>query len=183
MVDTMKNKFLEQAVYAYSPTPRFITVLLMALIFLVVLPFLLIKLGGIFDQWLGQSFVITEPVILIFGWPMISSSSLFAMCTKYYQFTVGRGTPLPWMATQQLIVQPPYTYYRNLMTLGAFVLYLGVSILYTSYGTMFLVLLLAAGLIAYIKRVEETGLKPVWSRIPGLQATHSGSFSPCLKPT
>ena len=51
------------------------------------------------------------------------------------------------MATQQLIVQPPYTFCRNPMTLGAIMMYLGMALLFNSPGAAMLVLLCAAGLI------------------------------------
>lgn len=62
---------------------------------------------------------------------------------------------MPLMATQKLIIQPPYTYCRNPMALGAIGVYLGVAILFRSMGAAILVLFVASWLLIYIKRVEE----------------------------
>jgi protein-S-isoprenylcysteine O-methyltransferase Ste14 len=155
MVGQMKHRLLKQADHEYNPKQRFIFLLFLAPIFLVLLPFLFISLGAKLDQWLGWPCFFAVPVNLIVGWLMILPGWLFAMWANYSQFTIGRGTPVPLMATQSLIVQPPYTYCRNPMALGAFICYLGVAILCRSYGAIFLVLLFAIGLIIYIKRVEE----------------------------
>jgi len=86
--------------------------------------------------------------VLFSGW-------LFAIWSIYVQFTIGRGTPIPVMATQELIIQPPYAYTRNPMALGAIVMYTGVCILIGSIGAFILVALGAAALLTYIHRFEE----------------------------
>jgi protein-S-isoprenylcysteine O-methyltransferase Ste14 len=86
---------------------------------------------------------------------LILPSWLFGMWSIYSQFTIGRGTPVPLMATQKLIIQPPYAYCRNPMALGGIGMYLGAAILFRSIGAVILVLLFASGLLIYIKRVEE----------------------------
>jgi protein-S-isoprenylcysteine O-methyltransferase Ste14 len=155
MVRVMKNRFLRQASREYNPKQRLIALLCMVPIFLVVIPFLLVRLGGKLDQWLGWDFLLTEPANWLVGWSLILIGWMFGIWSNYSQFTIGRGTPVPLMATQQLIIQPPYTYCRNPMALGAIVLYLGVGVLFKSYGAMILVLLLAVCLLVYIKYVEE----------------------------
>jgi protein-S-isoprenylcysteine O-methyltransferase Ste14 len=151
----MKNKVLEQARREYSPTQRFIALLFLAPIFLFALPYLFIWLGVRLDHWLGWPPVLSLPFNLILGGLLILPSWFFAMWSIYSQFTIGRGTPVPLMATQELIVQPPYTYCRNPMALGAIGMYLGVAILFRSIGAVILVLLFAIWLLIYIKRVEE----------------------------
>jgi protein-S-isoprenylcysteine O-methyltransferase Ste14 len=86
--------------------------------------------------------------LILAGW-------LFAIWSIYAQFTLGRGTPVPLMATQKLVVQPPYTWCRNPMALGAIVMYTGVAVLFGSMGAFTLVLLGAACLLVYIKLLEE----------------------------
>jgi len=46
----------------------------------------------------------------------------------YIQYTLGKGTPAPAVATKKLVTQGPYAYSRNPMTLGALVMYLGIGI-------------------------------------------------------
>ncbi len=95
------------------------------------------------------------PANAIVGGLLVLSGWLLGMWTNYVQFTLGRGTPVPLMATQKLIVHPPYSYCRNPMALGAIVLYGGVSVVAGSLGAALLVLLGAVALLTYIKVVEE----------------------------
>jgi len=151
----MKDKLLEQAKHEYSPKQRIVALLFLAPIFLIVLPFILITLGTRINQWLQWSPIFYEPLNLILGCLLILAGWIFGMWSNYIQFTLGRGTPVPLMATQKLIIQPPYSYCRNPMALGAIVMYLGVAILFGSMGAVVLVLLGAGCLLTYIKRIEE----------------------------
>lgn len=151
----MKDRFLKQAEREYNPKQRLAALLVEAVFFLVIFPFALLALGSVLDRWLQWPRLAYPPINLVLGWLLIVAGWLFAMWSIYVQFTLGRGTPVPLMATQKLVVQPPYSYCRNPMTLGAIVLYLGVAILFGSLGAAVLVLLGAAWLLTYIKRVEE----------------------------
>lgn len=151
----MKDKLLAQASHEYSPKQRFVVLLLLGPIFLFVLPYLFHRLGARLDRWLRWPPILYRPFNLILGWLLILPSWLLAMWSVVSQFDIGRGTPVPLMATQKLIVQPPYTFCRNPMALGAIGMYLGVAILFRSIGAVILVLLSAGLLLLYIKRVEE----------------------------
>ena len=151
----MKDKLLEQAKREYSPQKRLVALLILAPIFLILLPYLLITLGSKLDQWMQWSAILGEPVNLALGWLLIVTGWLLGMWSNIVQFDIGRGTPVPLMATQKLIVQPPYTYCRNPMALGAILMYLGVAILFSSLGAILLVGLGAVSLLVYIKILEE----------------------------
>ena len=151
----MKDKFLKQTKREYSPNQRLVALAVEGVVFLIVLPFALIALGSSLDQWLRWLPILYELINLVLGGLLIVAGWLFAIWSIYVQFTLGRGTPVPLMATQKLIVQPPYNYCRNPMALGAIVMYLGVAILFGSIGAVALVLLGTALLLTYIKRVEE----------------------------
>jgi protein-S-isoprenylcysteine O-methyltransferase Ste14 len=124
-------------------------------IFLLVLPYLFRRLGARLDRLLQWPPILYRPFNLILGWLLILPSWLLALWSVASQFDVGRGTPVPLMATQKLVVQPPYTFCRNPMALGAIGMYLGVAILFRSIGAVILVLLSAGLLLVYIRRVEE----------------------------
>lgn len=151
----MKDKFLKQASREYSEKQRFIMLLFLAPIFLFLLPYLFVWLGARVDQWLQLPPVFSPPYNWFFGGGLILSGWSFAIWSIYSQFTLGRGTPVPLMATQKLVVQPPYTYCRNPMALGAIGMYLGAAILFRSLGAVIVVLLVASALLIYIKRTEE----------------------------
>jgi protein-S-isoprenylcysteine O-methyltransferase Ste14 len=152
---TLRDRLLEQSSHEYSPRTRLVAMLFLAPIFLVALPCLFIRLGAQVDaamQWLP---VLPPPRNLIVGMLLALPSGLLGLWANHRQFTIGRGTPVPLMATQELIVAPPYTYTRNPMALAAIGMYLGVALLFQSIGAVILVLLFAAVLLTYIKRGEE----------------------------
>jgi protein-S-isoprenylcysteine O-methyltransferase Ste14 len=151
----LKDKLLHQARHEFTPKQRFIFLLVLAPVFLIILPLILIGLGSRLDQWLHWSPILYAPFNLILGLLLSAASWIFAMWSIYSQFTLGRGTPVPLMATQKLIIQPPYSFCRNPMALGAIGMYLGVAILFGSLGAVVLVFLGAALLLTYIKRIEE----------------------------
>ncbi len=151
----MKEKFLKQAEHEYSPASRILALLVEGLLFLVILPLALIYLAPLLDRQLGLPSLAFGAINVILGCAVSVAGILLAWLTIYVQFTIGRGTPVPMMATQQLIVQRPYNYCRNPMALGAILLYLGVAILLGSIGAVVLVLIGAVLLMTYIKLVEE----------------------------
>jgi protein-S-isoprenylcysteine O-methyltransferase Ste14 len=151
----MKDKLLEQASHEYSEHQRLVALVCMVPLFLFLIPYFFIWLGARLDQWLHLPPVFPLPFNLILGGLLILPSWSFAIWSIYSQFTIGRGTPVPLMATQKLIVQPPYTYCRNPMALGAIGMYLGVAVLFHSIGAAIVVLLFAGLLLTYIKSAEE----------------------------
>jgi protein-S-isoprenylcysteine O-methyltransferase Ste14 len=151
----MRDKFLKQTRHEYNPNQRMLALLLMAPLFLVVIPYLFVVLGSKVDQRFQWPPILDAPFNYILGGLLILAGLLFAWWSIYSQFTIGLGTPVPLMATQKLVVQPPYTYCRNPMALGAIGAYLGVAILFHSLGAVLLVLLVGGLLLAYIKRFEE----------------------------
>ncbi len=151
----LKDRFLQQAKHEYSPRQRIALLLVAGLVFLVVLPYALAALSAVLDTWLNLPRFTYSFITLLVGVLMILGGWLVGIWANYAQFTFGRGTPVPLMATQRLIIQPPYTYCRNPMALGAIVMYLGESVVLGSLSAAGLVLLGAVGLLTYIKRIEE----------------------------
>ena len=78
-----------------------------AVFFMLIYPFVLIKLWRRRDRWLRWPRLIYQPNNLAVGW-IIIVRWLFSMWSIYARFTIGRGTPVPLMATQKLVVQLPY---------------------------------------------------------------------------
>ena len=134
---------------------RSVVLILLAPVFLVAVPSLFIGLGTWLDQQMGLPPVPPSPANLIVGIPLILAGGALALWSNHRVFTIGRGTPLPVMPTQALIVEPPYTFTRNPMALGAISLYLGVALLARSLGAILMVLLCAAALLTYIRFIEE----------------------------
>lgn len=151
----MKEKFLKQAAREYSPGRRIIGLMIEGVFFLVILPVALVYFSTRLDQRFGLPHLSFGIINIILGCIFIATGFLLGWWANYVQFTVGRGTPVPLMATQQLIVQKPYSYCRNPMALGAIVAYTGVAILIGSVSAVFLVFIGAVLLLVYIKLLEE----------------------------
>lgn len=151
----MRERLLKQTKHEYSPNQRLALLAAAGVIFLIILPLALVRLGGRLDRALGWPALSYPPVNAIVGGLMILSGWLLGLWTNYVQFTLGRGTPVPVMATQKLLTCPPYSYCRNPMALGAIVAYLGVSVVAGSPAAGLLWLLGAVALLTYIKAIEE----------------------------
>ena len=125
----MRERLLKQASHEYSPKQRAALLAAAGVLFLVILPWALVRLGGRLDHALDWPALRYPPVNAIAGGLLVLAGWLLGVWSNYLQFTLGRGTPVPVMATQKLIVRPPYSYCRNPMALGAIVAYLGVSVI------------------------------------------------------
>jgi len=153
------NRFKKWAQHEYSKKQRMIAVIFGGFIFWIVIPFFIIVASSYIDQRLRLpkfQYGLINPVagllLMIIGW-------LFANWTVKVQFSLGRGTPIPLMATQKLVVKEPYTYCRNPMTLGTALYYLGVAIWLGSISAIGLGLIYPVGILIYIKQIEEKELE------------------------
>ncbi len=155
----MKDKLLRRAQREYSPKRRLLALSVEVAVFLGVLPVALVTLSSSLDLWLHLPRLGCGPINTVIGCLSILAGFILGLWTVYVQFTVGRGTPAPVMATQKLIVRGPYEYCRNPMTLGTIVLYLGIAILIGSLSAVGLVALGAASLLVYVKLIEEKELE------------------------
>jgi len=151
----MKEKLLQQTKREYSVRKRLIAVMVEGMLFLVILPLAIIYLSSLLDTRLSLPSLTDGKVHLLIGWLLITAGFLFAAWAIYVQFTIGRGTPAPVMATQKLIVERPYNYCRNPMALGTIVFYLGMALTIGSVAAIGLVIIGAVVLLTYIKAVEE----------------------------
>jgi protein-S-isoprenylcysteine O-methyltransferase Ste14 len=153
------NRLKKWAEHEYSKKQRIVAVAFGGFIFWIVIPFFIIVVSSYIDPGLHLPkfyYGLINPVIgllfIVFGW-------LFANWTVKVQFSLGRGTPIPLMATQKLIIKRPYNYCRNPMTLGTTLFYLGVSIWLGSISAIGLGLVYPVGILIYIKLVEEKELE------------------------
>jgi protein-S-isoprenylcysteine O-methyltransferase Ste14 len=151
----MKDKLLKPTQHEYSSAQRLVLLFFAGILFLVLIPVALISASSPLDQALRLPKLVYEPVNGLLGLLFILAGLSFGLWSNYVQFTVGRGTPVPIMATQKLIVEPPYSYCRNPMALGAILLYLGIAIWLGSLSALGMVLLPAICLLIYIKLLEE----------------------------
>ncbi len=151
----MKERFLENAKKEYTPEKRMQGLAIEGILFLGILPFILIFLCPRLDRLWGIPSFSSGWLTVLPGVVLIAGGALLAWWTIYVQFTIGRGTPVPVMATQKLIIQPPYSYCRNPMVLGTILAYLGVAVLVGSLSGLGLVILGTALLLTYVRLLEE----------------------------
>lgn len=151
----MKEKFLKQAKHEYSPGERIMALMIEGIFLLGILPGALVYFSPRLDDRFAFPPFAFGVISIVLGCGFVVAGILFAWWAIYVQFTIGRGTPVPVMATQQLIIQKPYNYCRNPMALGAIAVYLGVAILTGSISAVVIVLTFAILLLVYIKFLEE----------------------------
>ena len=151
----MLEKILEKAKRTYDPKQRLIALSFEGIFFLGILPILLKYVSHRIDAWLHIPPFDAQGFLFLLGSLFIISGFAFALWSIYVQFTIGKGTPVPMMATQKLIITKPYNYCRNPMALGTIVLYLGMAICFGSFSAIALVFIGSAFLLTYIKLFEE----------------------------
>jgi protein-S-isoprenylcysteine O-methyltransferase Ste14 len=97
------------------------------------------------------------------GWYLVGMFGLLGLLlflwTVFLQVKKGRGTPVPLLPPERLLVDAPYTYCRNPMALGAIMYYFGVCVYFESWDALFIVAPAAVLLLAYIKVWEEHELE------------------------
>ena len=102
-------------------------------------------LGSIRLGWLNQA---VGPALTVGGLALV-------VWSVHIQYTLGKGTPAPKVATQKLVMHGPYAYTRNPMTLGALLMYLGIGVWIGSGVVVILAVIVFSGLLTYIY-VHET---------------------------
>jgi len=95
---------------------------------------------------------------LALGLTMAAGGIVLVVWSVSIQYTLGKGTPAPKVATQRLVTQGPYAYTRNPMTLGALLIYLGIGIWMGSGVVILLTLIVFSTLLVYIYNHETLEL-------------------------
>jgi protein-S-isoprenylcysteine O-methyltransferase Ste14 len=153
------NRYKKWSEREYGKAQRMMAVIFGGIIFWIIIPLFIVvgsvfmdprlSLPRFFHRWIN---VIIALIFMVAGW-------LFANWTVKLQFSLGKGTPIPLMPTQKLIIKRPYTYCRNPMALGTAAFYLGVAIWLGSISATGLALIYPVGILIYIKLIEEKELE------------------------
>lgn len=155
----MDNRFVEWAAKKYSRRQRLLALIPEGIFYLGIIPLFLVVVPAYLDSWFNIPRFIFAPLNLIIAIILIIVGFLFAFWTVMVQITIGEGTPAPMMPTQKLIITGPYMYCRNPMVLGTVTLYLGIVVLTGSLSSLGLLALITAGLLLYVKLIEEKELE------------------------
>lgn len=114
-----------------------------------------VGIGRLLGGWGQFSFHWWNQILAVV---MIISGIVLIVWSISIQYTLGKGTPFPKVATQRLITSGPYAYTRNPMTLGALLLYLGIAIGIGSIPVILLVLIIFSALLTFIYNHETREL-------------------------
>lgn len=153
------NSFKKWAEREYTKKQRIVALFFAGMLLAVAVPFFLVVASPYIDRLLHLPRFVYGPMNPTIAVLLIGAGWLFAMWAIKVQFSFAKGTPLPVMATQKLVVKRPYTYCRNPMALGYIIFCLGIAIWIGSLSAVGLTLLFAALLMVYNKLVEEGELE------------------------
>jgi protein-S-isoprenylcysteine O-methyltransferase Ste14 len=137
---------------------RIAATLLAGVIFVILLPLVIVKVGPALDRLIGLPRIDLGALNYLLGGLLVVVGLFFAWWSIYVQLTRGRGTPLPMLPTQELLTKGPFRYCRNPMTLGTILAYLGLGVIAGTVVGIGFVLCFAALLILYLKQLEEKEL-------------------------
>ena len=140
-----KNDFLAKGL------PTFVFFFLFPTLFFVIPNFVL-------DSWLNLPELFSTMTRIFFGGTMIFIGIFFLLWTLKAQKEIGKGTPMPLMATQKLVVQAPYSFTRNPLAFGLINFYIGISMVLGSISSLMIVLIFSSLILVYIKFIEEKEL-------------------------
>lgn len=138
----------------YSATYRAVATGLGATLFMTGWPALIwvVGRGGKGDVFPSSAAVLLSALLFMAGIPWVGWAVL-------WQLWKGRGTPVPWVPTQEFLPSGPYRYCRNPMMFGFFIYLAGWAALFNREGSWVAVLVLMILVILGIKRIEEKELE------------------------
>jgi protein-S-isoprenylcysteine O-methyltransferase Ste14 len=153
------NRYKKWASREYSLNHRLLALIPAGLLFLLIFPYLLVILLPRQDAWLHLPSLYFGLVNIFVGIVFLVIGVIYGFWSIYSQLSRARGTPLPMMPTQKLLIDGPFRQCRNPMTFGTITAYLGVGILVGSVSSIVFILIIGGLLLTYIKRFEERELE------------------------
>jgi protein-S-isoprenylcysteine O-methyltransferase Ste14 len=157
--ETTVNRYKRWSEREYSKAQRMTAVICGGIVFWIIIPFFIVVGSAFLDPWLSLPRFFHRSINPIIALVLMVAGWLFANWTVKVQFSFGKGTPIPLMATQKLVVKRPYTYCRNPMALGTTAFYFGVAIWTGSLSALGLSLIYPVVILIYIKLIEEKELE------------------------
>ena len=111
------------------------------------------------DRWVGLPVFLSPLSRTVLGGSLIILGSIFLFWSIMAQREIGKGTPMPLMATQKLVVQKPYLYCRNPIFFGVINLFSGISFLLNSISSLVMVFIFSVTILLYTRFIEEKELE------------------------
>ncbi len=153
------DQFEKWAKREHGKRQRIVIVVLGGVFFWIVIPFFILFVSYSIDQLLPLPNFNYGTINSVLGLVFMGVGWFFANWTVKVQFTIGRGTPIPLVATQKLLTTGPYAYCRNPMAFGTDLFYIGMAIWLGSISAVVLSLIYPVGILIYIKVIEEKELE------------------------
>ena len=154
------DKLVETSQNPPSPRNEFVIRVLPVFVFFFFLPALLFIIPDlVLDKWLQLPTLLSFPIRIILGGFLIALGLFFLVSSTKVQREIGKGTPMPLKATQNLVVEKPYSYCRNPLYFGLINFFFGISIMIGSPSSLVMVFIFTAVILSYIKLIEEKELE------------------------
>jgi protein-S-isoprenylcysteine O-methyltransferase Ste14 len=153
------NLFRKWSSREYPLPVRLVVLLLPGILLVFLIPYLLLVTLPQLDSRIGLPRVDIGVGNPILAGLFVALGLFLAWWSIGDQLFRAKGTPLPVMPTQILLIKGPFRLCRNPMTLGTILAYLGLAIWAGSIFSLVLVLIIAVLLILYLKLLEEHELE------------------------
>ena len=151
LVELSKNPLSPKNDFLAKGLPIFVFFFFFPIVFFIIPNFVL-------DPWLSLPELFSSMTRILLGGIMIFQGVYFLLWTLKAQREIGKGTPMPLIATQKLVIQAPYSFTRNPLVFGLINFYFGISIAINSISSLVIILIFSNLILAYIKFVEEKEL-------------------------
>jgi protein-S-isoprenylcysteine O-methyltransferase Ste14 len=156
----LADKLADASNLPLSPGTRFLAKALPVFVYSIFFPALLFFIPKfILDPWLQLPQFLTPVARAVLGGSLITLGLIPLLWSIRVQRVIGQGTPMPLMATQNLVVEKPYSYCRNPLYFGLINLFFGISILLGSISSLFMVLAFSVIILLFTRIVEEKELE------------------------
>ncbi len=156
----LADKLAETSNQPPSTRRRILAKILPVFVYTLFFPTLLFIIPKLYlDRWLRLPTFITPVFRGLLGGSLLTMGLIFLFWSIRAQRELGKGTPMPLMATQNLVVQKPYLYCRNPIFFGVINLFFGISILFNSISSLVMVLIFSVIILLYTRFIEEKELE------------------------
>ena len=154
------DRLAEASKRPFTARRRFLAKALPVFVYSFFFPALLFIIPKFFlDRWLHLPTLLSPVARAVLGGSLVIPGLLFLFWSVRAQREIGKGTPMPLRATQELVVQKPYSYCRNPLFFGLINLFFGISILFGSISSLIVVFTFSVVISLYVKFIEEGELE------------------------
>jgi len=156
----LAEKLAETSSRPPSTRRRILAKVLPVFVYTLFFPALLFIIPKLYlDRWLGLPSFFSPVVRGLLSGSLVTIGLIFLFWSIRAQRELGKGTPMPLMATQNLVVQKPYLFCRNPIFFGVINLFFGISILFNSISSLVMVLIFSVIILLYTRFIEEKELE------------------------